>query len=103
MKFKLQKGKKNLSFELKDNHEPSSIHSDAEFPVMQSSDIKREFLRCLKREHRKLIIIAAIIIIYCNHLFTIYLATSGKEPTPKPKQEIASKPMLTIAYARQSF
>ena len=34
-------GQENLSFELKDNHEPSSIHSDAEFPVMQSSDIKK--------------------------------------------------------------
>ena len=83
-------GQENLSFELKDNHEPSSIHSDAEFPVMQSSDIKKRVSTLFKREHRKLIIIAAIIII-CATIVTIYLATSGKEPTPKPKQEIASK------------
>ena len=55
-------GQENLSFELKDNHEPSSIHSDAEFPVMQSSDIKKRVSTLFKREHRKLIIIAAIII-----------------------------------------
>ena len=57
---------------------------------MQSSDIKKRVSTLFKREHRKLIIIAAIIII-CATIVTIYLATSGKEPTPKPKQEIASK------------
>ena len=57
---------------------------------MQSSDIKKRVATLFKREHRKLIIIAAIIII-CATIVTIYLATSGKEATPEPKQEIASK------------
>ena len=77
-------GQENSSFELKDNHESSSIHSDAEFPVMQSSDIKKRVATLFKREHRKLIIIAAIIII-CATIVTIYLVTSGKEPEPEPE------------------
>ena len=83
-------GQANSSFELKDNHESSSINSDAEFPVMQSSDIKKRVSTLFKREHRKLILVAAIIII-CATIVTIYLATSGKEPTPEPKQEMTSK------------
>ena len=57
---------------------------------MQSSDIKKRVSTLFKREHRKLILVAAIIII-CATIVTIYLATSGKEPTPEPKQEMTSK------------
>ncbi|MGJ0692727.1 hypothetical protein [Bacteroides faecis] len=51
---------------------------------MQSSDIKKRVATLFKREHRKLIIIAAIIII-CATIVTIYLVTSGKEPEPEPE------------------
>ena len=51
---------------------------------MQSSDIKKRVATLFKREHRKLIIIAAIIII-CATIVTIYLVTTGKEPEPEPE------------------